>query len=210
MEGVGILQDTRLAVLESIKRARNGATIAALAEQHGVSALTIRHHLANLQAEGLVTVEIAREGVGRPKHIYKVTEAAQRFFPNKYHLLVEGLLDQLKASLPPAQVQLIIDGMAASVAAKYNIGKLDGNLTERLQRLVEILGEEGFMAEVRQVNDAVILTELNCPYLYVGQRHPEVCRIDKTLMQNVLGQEVEQTSCVLHGDTCCTFSVKVN
>jgi len=56
----------------------------------------------------------------------------------------------------------------------------------------------------------VILTELNCPYQYVGQRHPEVCRIDKTLMQNVLGQEVEQTSCVLHGDTCCTFSVKVN
>ncbi len=204
------MQDTRLSVLESIKKAQHGATIAGLAEQHGLSTLAIRHHLANLQAEGLVTVEIAREGVGRPKHIYKITEAAQRFFPNKYHFMVESLLDQLKASLPPAQVQLIIDGMAATVAAKYNIGRIEGDLSQRLERLVEILGEEGFMAEVRHVNDSVILTELNCPYQYVGQRHPEVCRIDKTLMQNVLGQEVEQTSCVLHGDTCCTFSVKVN
>lgn len=201
------MQDTRMAVLDLIKSQRQ-ATVASLAAALDVSPITIRHHLNTLQAELLITVEAIREGVGRPKHIFKITDAAQRYFPNKYHVLVDSLLDQLKATLPPEQVEMIIDGMAASVAAKYNIGALTGTLEQRLQRLVGILGEEGFMAEVSRVNGSIVLTELNCPYLYIGQRHPEVCRIDRSLMQRVLGTEVEQTSCVLHGDTCCTFSVK--
>ncbi len=201
------MQDTRLAVLEQI-RAHNPATVASLATALGVSLITIRHHLANLMAEGLVAVHAERDGVGRPKHIYNVTEAAHRYFPNKYHALVTGLLDELKAQLPPAQVEAIIDGMAATVAAKYNTSRNDGTLEERLAHLIAILGEEGFMAEVQRVNGALVLTETNCPYLLVGQRHREVCRIDRALMQNVLGREVEQTSCVLNGDACCTFSIK--
>jgi predicted ArsR family transcriptional regulator len=201
------MQDTRWAVLELI-RTQPMATVASLADALHVAPITIRHHLATLQAEGLVTAESAREGVGRPKHVYKVTEAAQRYFPNKYHTLVEGLLDELKTRLPPEQVELIIDGMAANVAAKYNTARITGSLEDRLRYLVTILGEEGFMAQVNHIDGAIVLTELNCPYLYVGQRHPEVCRIDRALMQNVLGTEVEQTSCVLNGDTRCTFSVK--
>lgn len=201
------MQETRWAVLEMI-RTQTNATVASLADALNVAPITIRHHLGMLQADGLVTVESVREGVGRPKHIYRVTEAAQRYFPNKYHTLVEGLLDELKQRLPPEQVELIIDGMAANVAAKYNTARITGTLEERLHSLVAILGEEGFMAQVQRIDGAIVLTELNCPYVYVGQRHPEVCRIDRALMKNVLGTEVEQTSCVLNGDTRCTFSVK--
>ncbi len=201
------MHDTRWAVLELIK-AQGQASVASLAEALDVSPITIRHHLGTLQGEGLIKVEAERLHVGRPKHLYSVTEAAQRYFPNKYHVLVDRLLDELKSKLPPSQVEAIIDGMAASVAARYNTQRVDGTIEERLQHLVEVLGEEGFMAAVSRVDGNTVLTELNCPYLYVGQRHPEVCRIDQTLIRQVLGADVEQTSCVLNGDASCVFSVK--
>lgn len=200
------MHDTRLQVLEAI-RAQQPTTVILLAETLGISPISIRHHLTSLQAEGLITIEIDRQGVGRPKHLYSLTEAAQRFFPNKYHVLAERLFDELKASLAPNQVEGMVDRLAANVASRY--GTLPhGTLEERLKYLVEILGEEGFVAEVQRVGNNIVLTELNCPYMYVGQRHPEVCRIDNTLIRSVLGVEVQQTSCVLHGDRCCTFNVK--
>jgi predicted ArsR family transcriptional regulator len=66
------------------------------------------------------------------------------------------------------------------------------------------------MAAVQRADNGMVLAELNCPYIYVGQRHPEVCRIDHTIIRAVLGMDVQQTSCVLQGDHACTFSVKAD
>ncbi len=200
------MHDTRWAVLEAIK-SQGKATVASLSEALDVTAISIRHHLNSLLGEGLLKVDMERQGVGRPKHVYSLTEEAQRYFPNKYHVLVERLLDELKAKLPPDQVELIIDSMAANVAARYGATEKRGTLEARLQNLVDILGEEGFMAAVERVDEKTILTQLNCPYVYIGQRHPEVCRIDHTLIESVLGVDVQKTSCVLDGDRSCTFSV---
>jgi len=201
------MHSTRQTVLELI-RSQSNATVASLAEALGVSLITIRHHLANLQADGLIRVDVERHHVGRPKHIYSLTDAAHRYFPNKYHVLVARLLDELKSTLPADQVEAIIDNVGATTAARYNTTRINGTLEERLQDLIGILGEEGFMAEINRVDGSLVLTELNCPYLYVGQRHPEVCRIDNTLIQKVLGMDVEQQTCILHGDTSCVFSLK--
>lgn len=200
------MHDTRLQVLEAIKF-QQPTTVIALAESLGISPISVRHHLTNLQAEGLIKIEIDRQGVGRPKHLYSLTEDAQRYFPNKYHVLADRLLDELKASLAPDQVEHIIDSLATNVASHYGAVP-HGSLDVRLKYLIEVLGEEGFVAEVQRVDDNIVLTEINCPYMYVGQRHPEVCRIDHALIRSVLGANVRQTSCVLHGDRCCTFSVK--
>jgi len=200
------MHDTRLQVLEAIKL-QQPTTVISLADTLGISPISIRHHLTSLQAEGLIRIEIERQGVGRPKHLYSLTEAAQRYFPNKYHVLVERLLDELKASMPADEVEHIIDRLAAHTASRYG-SVARGTLEERLKHLIEVLGEEGFVAEVQRVGNNIVLTALNCPYIYVGQRHPEVCRIDHTIIRSVLGVDVQQTSCVLHGDRCCTFSVK--
>jgi len=200
------MHDTRWMVLELI-RTQGHATIASLAEALDVSPITIRHHLGTLQGEGLLTISVERKHVGRPKHVYSLTEAAQRYFPNQYHMLAERMLDTLKEMLPADHVSGVIDGVAAGMAARYGIARLGGTLEERLQRLVEVLGEEGFMAEVKRINGSIVLTEVNCPYLYVGQRHPEVCRIDGTLIRQMLGADVEQKSCMLHGDAACVFQV---
>lgn len=199
--------DTRRAVLDYI-RDHGQVTVAELAQVLGISMISIRHHLTGLLAEGLVKVDLQRQTVGRPKHVYLLTEAAERYFPNTYHVLAERLLDELKATLSPQQVKAIIDRLATNIVSRYGGIRVHSTLEERLRQLVNILGDEGFRAAVRRVDDTRVLTELNCPYMYVGQRHPEVCGIDHTIIQSLLGMDVQRTSCVLNGDRSCTFSIE--
>ncbi|PJF34915.1 MAG: hypothetical protein CUN49_13245 [Candidatus Thermofonsia Clade 1 bacterium] len=200
------MRDTRLAVLQAI-REQGQATVASLAAALGISPISVRHHLTGLQAEGLLKVSLDRQAVGRPKHVYSLSQAAERYFPVAYHTFAERLLDELKASLTAEQVAAIIDRMVASIAARYGSLQLSGSLEERLHKLVDILGEEGFRAAVRRVENGALQAELNCPYVFIGQRHPEVCRIDHAIIRSVLGRDVQRMACVLEGDRLCIFSV---
>lgn len=209
------MHDTRRAVLEAIRNQcadQGQATVASLAEALGISAISVRHHLTSLQAAGMVRVELQRQAVGRPKHVYSLTEAAERQFappaPNTYHLLAERLLDELKATLSPEQVSIIIDRIAEGIVARYGAVRIAGSLEARVQQLINLLGDEGVRAAIRKVDEKTLLTEVNCPYVYVGQRHPEVCQIDGLLIRSVLGMDVQRTSCVLYGDRACTFSIE--
>lgn len=201
--------DTRLTILSTI-REQGTASVADLAAALGISPISVRHHLVSLQAEGLVSVALQRQSVGRPKHIYQLTPAADRYFPvsKRYHHLADRLLDELKASLSPEQLSAILDRMAASIAARYGGIATSGTLPERLQKLVEILGEEGFRAMVHRVDETTLLAQVNCPYVSVGQRHPEICQIDQTIIRSILGQDVQRTACVLEGARVCTYSVQ--
>src|SRR5258708_40165364 len=154
------MHDTRLQVLEAIKL-QQPTTVISLADTLGISPISIRHHLTSLQAEGLIAIEINRQGVGRPKHLYSLTEAAQRYFPNKYHVLVERLLDELKATLPPREVEHIIDRLAENAASRYGSVPY-GTLEERLQHLIDVLGEEGVVAEVQRGGNNLVLIPTNC------------------------------------------------
>lgn len=202
----GQMRDTRLAVLQAI-REQGQATVASLAQALGISPIAVRHHLTGLQAEGLLTVSLARQTVGRPKHVYSLTEAAERYFAPAYRTFAERLMHELKASLTPEQLAAIIDRVAENIAARYGALPLEGSPEERLHKLVEILGEEGFRAAVRRLESGALQAELSCPYVFVGQRHAEACHIERTIIRSVLGQAAQRTACVLDGDRLCIFSV---
>ncbi len=200
------MRDTRLAVLQAI-RAQGQATVASLAQALGISPIAVRHHLTSLQAEGLLNVSLARQTVGRPKHVYSLTEAAERHFVPAQRTFAERLLDELKASLTPEQLAAIIDRMAENIAMRYGRLPLQGGFEERLKKLVDILGEEGFSAVIRRVESGALQAELSCPYVLVGQRYADSCRLERTVIRSVLGQAVQRTACVLDGDRLCVFSL---
>jgi predicted ArsR family transcriptional regulator len=200
------MNTTRDQILHAIK-SRRQAAVAELAEALGISTISVRHHLSALQAEGMVQSAEVRRGVGRPHLMYSLTEAALERFPTKYVLLSERLLDELKASLPAPAIETIFARMAEGVVAEYAT-KLQGKpLKEKMELLVEMLGAEGFMAKWNQTGETISLTEYNCPYIRLGQRHPEVCAIDRTIISQVLEADVEKTACVLSGGEHCAFVI---
>jgi len=198
------LHNTRRAVLEALRSA-GMATVAELAEIVGVKAITIRHHLNALLAEGLVEAEEKRQTVGRPIYVYHLTADAENLFPQKYHQLVERLLDQVKLSLPPETVEMLIKSLATSLAEEFRMEFENLPEPDRLNRLIDLLAREGFMAKWRRTEAGVELVEYHCPYYAVGQRHPEICQIDEELIRVALKAQVAKEACLLTGDPACKF-----
>src|SRR6266516_5196576 len=68
-----------------------------LATSLGASRTGVLQQLHALEAAGLVSRQAIRHGVGRPRHVYDVTEAAQDLFPTNYDGLASGLLAAIRA-----------------------------------------------------------------------------------------------------------------
>ncbi len=200
------MSTTRDEMLGLIK-AHGHMAIAELAQQLSISAVSVRHHLSTLQAEGLVSATEVRHGVGRPHLAYSLTDAAHERFPARYLRLSDRLLDELKAALPPQALEDMFARMADGMVAEY-ASRLQGKtIEERMSLLIELLGAEGFLAHWNRTGETISLTEYNCPYLNIGQRHPEVCAIDQTVIRKMLNASVEKTTCVLNGAEACVFVI---
>jgi DeoR family suf operon transcriptional repressor len=180
-----------------------------LADAVGISPISVRHHLSSLQAEGLVAVEEARHGVGRPYHLYSLTDKGLERFPRRYYRLTNHILKELKGALPQEKLNEIFAGVATSMS-DARIHEFEGlNLQERIKNLGALLSEEGFDVEIENRGDELLIHELCCPYFRIGKSHPEVCVIDQTFIANALEVPVERVTCILRGDTFCTFSVQL-
>lgn len=203
------MQRTQDAILDTLKE-RGKVNINELAEASGVKPITVRHHLNALQAEGLVAIEEERQGVGRPRHLYYLTEAGHNRFPQKYHVLIERLLDQLKDTLAPAQVGLLLEQLGTQLGDEVRDEVESLPFDEQLSGLAAVLTREGFMADWERSGNTIRVNERHCPYFHVGQFHPEVCTIDETLIRVALEVEaVTKSACVLDGDNMCTFELNV-
>ena len=87
-------QPTRRALLDALKR--DGAAQAAdLAASIGVSPMAVRQHLYALRDEGLVGYEEQARPRGRPAKLWRLTEAADRYFPDAHAELTVSELVQI-------------------------------------------------------------------------------------------------------------------
>jgi DeoR family suf operon transcriptional repressor len=199
---------TRERVLNTLLT-RPRSTINNLAESVGINPISVRHHIARLEAEGLVDSDEELHGVGRPRRVYFLTEHGVEHFPTRYMRLTLRLLEQLKESMPEQTVKQLFSTMAEGLVEDYTgDGQTDGlSMEERLDLLQKTLTKEGFNVEWEKKGPAYHIREINCPYLHVSQNHPEVCTVDQALISAFLDVPAEKVTCVLHGDANCTYIV---
>jgi predicted ArsR family transcriptional regulator len=198
---------TRQAVIEALK-ATGQATVSQISQMVGVKAITVRHHLNVLLAEGLIEQQEKRQTIGRPIHVYCLSERAESLFPHQYHRLVERLLDQVKEKLPPETIQMLMNSLASSLVGDLRRELEQVPVEARMSRLVALLAQEGFLAEWERSEKGLRLIEYHCPYYFIGQRYPEICQIDETLIRLAMGAEVAKETCLLAGDSACEFVLR--
>lgn len=201
------MKSTRDRVLQTLAK-KPGATINDLAAAVDINPISVRHHLTSLQVEGLVQAQEEKHGVGRPRLIYTLTEHGMEKFPTRYLRLTSRLLDQLKSSLPQPMVKKLFTEMATSLAEDYAVQMQGLSMEERLELIRELLAEEGFTVEWEKVKDQYRIHEITCPYLQIGQTHPEVCTVDQTLISKMLAVPAEKVQCILDGSAHCTYVVQ--
>lgn len=200
------LRSTRERVMHTLLT-RQRCTINDLAKAVEINPISVRHHVTKLEAEGLVTSEEERHGVGRPHRVYFLTEEGLEHFPTRYLRLTIRLLEQLKETLPPEMVNLLFAEMAKDLASKYRDDLEELTMEERLNLVKDVLAAEGFTVEWEKQGDEYHIHEVNCPYYRIGQSHPEVCSVDQTIISTVLAVPAEKVQCMLHGDSLCTYVV---
>jgi DeoR family suf operon transcriptional repressor len=201
------MKSTRDRILQTLLR-QPRTTIIELAKAVGINPISVRHHLTNLQVEGLVSAEEERHGVGRPRLVYFLTETGMERFPTRYLRLTTRLLAQMKESMPEPVVSQLFAKMADGLAQEYADQMKGLSMEERLDLAKSLLAEEGFTVEWEKDGEQYRIHEITCPYLQIGQSHPEVCTIDQTLISRMLAVPAEKVQCILQGDARCTYVVQ--
>jgi predicted ArsR family transcriptional regulator len=200
------MKSTRDRILQTLL-SNPTATITELAEAVDINTISVRHHLTNLQAEGLIQASEERHGVGRPRLVYSLTDTGLEKFPTRYMTLTNRLLEQLKSTLNQTEINELFVRMAKSLAAEHleRIKKLP--IEQKLDAIRKSLGDEGFMIEWQKIGEDYQIIEKACPFYHVGQSHPEVCIMDQTLISTMLSIPTDKVQCVLTGDVHCTYLI---
>lgn len=200
------MKSTKEKILQTLLR-KPKITINELAEAVGINAISVRHHLTNLQMEGLIAADEERHGVGRPRLVYSLTEDGMEHFPTKYLRLTTRLLDQMKDSMPGPVVAKLFSQIAEDMADEYSDQMKGLSMEERLDFVKAMLAREGFTVEWEKKGNDYQIHEISCPYYQIGVAHPEVCTVDQTLISKMLALPANKVQCILDGGAHCTYVV---
>ena len=204
------MQSTREAILE-ILRERGQATVDELAEQLGLTPMTVRHHLNVLQSQDMVAVTKLRHrrSAGRPRQVYALTEEGDDFFPANYDGLASYLVDEIKGLVGQDQVRRIFQRIGEKMAAKLpHVSSLP--LAERVARVAELLTEKGFISRWEELEDGYALHHFNCPYRRVARDHAELCQMDMALLSRLLGVEAKRIHSAASTGNHCTYFIPMD
>lgn len=200
------MKSTRDKILQTLLQ-KPRSTINTLAEAVGINPISVRHHLTNLQMEGLVEGQEERHGVGRPRLVYILTDEGMERFPTRYMQLTTRLLSQMKDTMPGPVVTELFNQIAEDMASHYSSDMRGLSMEERLNFVKEMLGREGFTVEWEKKGGQYEIHEISCPYYQIGVAHPEVCTVDQTLISKMLALPANKVQCILSGAAHCTYVI---
>ena len=203
-------------ILEHLLK-RGQATALELAEWIEVSPQAVRRHLKDLEAEGLIEFESVQSGMGRPQHMYGLSQAGRDRLPNRHDDFALGLLDTLAQTVGPEGMQSILRQQWQRKAIEYQreIGR--GSLAERVAGLVRLRKAEGYMAESYPTPKNAdpssatqfILTEYNCAISHVAESFPSVCGHELEMFAVALQDcKVERTHWIVNGEHRCGYLIQ--
>lgn len=198
---------TRQEILNIMKELGR-ATVGEIEARVTVKAITVRHHLNALQADGLIEGEEQRQAVGRSVYVYRLTLKGYRQFPHLYHHLVEQILTKLKESASVEEIDSLIEGMSGPLAQQVRSEFAHLSLDDRLTWLLALLSEEGTIARWRRTSDGLTLVNFYCPFHEDEVYFPEFCNVKDNLIEIAIGGEIERDCCVEDGDHFCSITIR--
>jgi predicted ArsR family transcriptional regulator len=195
-------------VLHAIK-ASGPQSAETIAKRLKVTVVAARQQLGRLLEKGLVAFEDRREGVGRPKRFWSLTDAGNAQFPDSHAAVAVDLLRAIETSFGDAGLDKVI-GERERVMRKLYAERLRParNLADRAKLLAEQRSEEGYMAEARRLpNGEMLLIENHCPICVAAKACQGFCRSELSLFRDVLGSEVkvEREEHILTGARRCAY-----
>ncbi|HSO63589.1 MAG TPA: helix-turn-helix domain-containing protein [Ornithinibacter sp.] len=208
-----------------------GLTAAQLAGDVGLHVTTVRFHLDQLVAAGLVEAEVRREGgAGRPRKFYTLAQGSLEDVDPRSELeplrLLSGLLAQALTvgvsghSMTPAEAgrSWAVEHVQSRPGARP--ADTPGRWLGKLAQMIDVLQEWGYTPELRtsEGGRTALVTLAHCPFLELARANPAVvCGIHRGLIAGSLEQLgetatrvslepfVDATTCLAHVTTTTPF-----
>ena len=170
-----------------------------------------RQHLARMLEQGLVDTSEERQPKGRPKKLWRLTEAGHARFPDRHGQLTVDLIRSVRTTFGEAGLEKLIEAREAETLAAY-CEALSGEetLSGRVEKLAATRSAEGYMAEwSEQTDGSLLLVENHCPICAAATTCQKFCRAELEIFNTVLGPEctVERTEYILAGARRCAYRV---
>lgn len=200
------MSSTRQAIIEYLQR-KPGATTPEISHALKTTVQNTRHHLSVLIEQGVVEIagqEISRKR-GRPKILYAL---ASQVHEHNLDGLLRALLEVLFQQSPSDQSQDLLQRIARKLIVFDEPTR--STLTNRLYRAVQRLNELHYQARWEAHTRAPRLILGHCPYLSILPDHPELCQIDRYLLDTLLEaptEQVEKLARDSRGAAYCMFLV---
>jgi DeoR family suf operon transcriptional repressor len=196
-------------VLNQLLQQKSGMTLDELTKAVGLSRTAVNRHLIALEGDGHIRKSTPRKTGGRPQHVYVLTEqGANSFFPKQYSWFSKMLIQTLRRQVGEQQVAQYMYDLGVNLSAGL-IPRLVGlNRAERIEEIVKIMNETGFVAQTTAAANGEKLPRVeckNCVYHDLSKDYPEVCRFDIGFLAGLMGAEVEHLSCMQRGSEACRF-----
>ncbi len=123
-----------------------------LANHLNISPQATRRHLKDLESEALIEHRTIQAGMGRPQHLYQLSEKGRDRLPARYGDFALSLLDTLAETVGREQVGTILRKQWERKAYEYQVQIGSGTtVQEKVEKLVELRRAEGYMAEWRSI-----------------------------------------------------------
>src|SRR4051812_48758962 len=157
---------TKHAILDILKR-EGPQDASTLAKRLGITPMAVGLQLSTLEGEKLVypQAEASRPPKrGRPVQVWRLTEAANRIFPDAHALLTVGLLTSLQEVYGEQGLSKLLEARTRQHVDEYRRAVPAGSLKEKVKALAKVRDEEGYMTEVGAApGGGYLLVENHCP-----------------------------------------------
>ena len=173
---------------------------------------TVREHLTRLEKDGLIKRKYRKCGVGRPKLEFTLTDKAQQLYPHREHELITRLLRFLNQKDQKHLVDEFFTNFWKSSIERsefYHQLMHSPDVDSKIDALENLLNEQGFMARISRNGDELTLRQCNCPFRNVVDETKLPCQLEKALLEEIFHAIPHRDSYIPHGDSSCTFRIKL-
>jgi predicted ArsR family transcriptional regulator len=200
---------TRETIINELKK-RGAARADDLAEPLHLTAMAVRQHLYQLQADGAVESVTEAMGRGRPAKKWQLTEKSDIYFPDAHRDLTLDLIDSVRSVLGEEALEQLIEHRSEKQLQSYADAMTDKTDTEeRLKSLAASRTAEGYMADIEpSENGGFLFIESHCPICEAAKSCTGLCAKELDIFQKLMNEAtVERTEHIVSGARRCAYKV---
>lgn len=192
--------------LLDLMRIAGPMSVPELADAMEVTATAVRQRLTRLLGQSMIQREAIRAGRGRPKHRYWLTDKGLRQTGSNFTDLAVALWQEMRTIEDEELKRSLLRRISRALATGYASQIQGSTPEERLHSLGNLLNQRRIPVSVEaNAEGGATLTAHACPYPNLSNDDQDICKMERMMFSQLIGQEIELKQCRRDGDAECCF-----